>query len=174
MEARSLSDPLTGILNRRALEGELHRLHNNKSAQYAVLMMDLDHFKQINDTLGHAAGDTALKHFTRITKQSIRGSDIFGRYGGEEFLLILPGTRRQEALAMAERIRKSLSSTPVSLAETQRKITVSIGQAACPEDAPDAAGVLRAADAAMYRAKAQGRNQVVCPDESGLSIRTET
>lgn len=167
MLALSTHDQLTGIYNRRALEDALSKVAkhqvNRDQRSFSILLMDVDKFKSINDTYGHEAGDQALKTMALQTGKIIRSHDIFGRYGGEEFLLILPETDIDNATALAERIRAGIESTPVILPDSEEKlnITVSIG---CISSGPPPAKIdlmLRAADKAMYAAKHSGRNRVI-------------
>ena len=115
-------------------------------------MLDLDHFKAINDTRGHAAGDEVLKHFAALAPRALRGVDTFGRFGGEEFLMVLPGTEREGALAVAERVRAAT--------EAGGQVTISIGVATY-QRGEDIKGLLHRADEALYQAKAAGRNRVM-------------
>jgi diguanylate cyclase (GGDEF)-like protein len=156
-------DSLTGLFNRRAfidLAGrEIARVRRLKSP-YAVLMIDLDLFKHVNDDFGHQAGDRVLADFARATMHSVRTEDLVGRYGGEEFCVLLPGATMQPAIVIAERLRSAVSQRP--LGHLPRVTTVSIGVAACGA----ASGVsldaaIHHADEALYRAKREGRDRVV-------------
>lgn len=164
-------DTLTGILNRRAFldlaEREVARSRRS-GAPYALLVMDIDHFKQVNDTYGHQAGDEVLKAVTATVAGSLRQVDLFGRYGGEEFCILLPDTRRDAARAVAERIRAAISEVEVTHDGTAITTTVSIGVV----ESTKAAGfdtIVAEADIALYRAKASGRNRVVVhqPEHAG-------
>lgn len=156
-------DVMTGLFNRRAFmdlaERELARAKRT-GAPFAVLMMDLDLFKRVNDDYGHQAGDRVLAAFGAVALRSVRAEDLVGRYGGEEFCAILPGATMDKAVEIAERIRRAVAETP--LAGLARTITVSIGVAAC---GPNAGGTLDAAiaraDEALYRAKNESRNRTV-------------
>jgi diguanylate cyclase (GGDEF)-like protein/PAS domain S-box-containing protein len=158
------TDPLTGAANRRhfleQLEMELERIKRfGKPA--AFLMVDLDHFKNVNDTYGHAVGDAVLRHFADLVRLRLRRVDLFGRLGGEEFGILLPGTDRADALQFAERFRAYVADTPVQCSKGTLHFTISIGIAEfdpADADAPD--GILARADVALYRAKAGGRNAV--------------
>ncbi|MGQ0711038.1 MAG: GGDEF domain-containing protein [Rhodoferax sp.] len=159
LEHMASHDPLThartrGHMNDR-LSGELARSRRH-GQPLAALLMDLDHFKAINDRHGHLAGDLALVDFVRLVQQQLRHSDVLGRFGGEEFLALLPHTDAQQACAVAERIR-------AACAEQQRAVafTVSIGVAAAEPDNDSVDDLLARCDAALYQAKAQGRNRVV-------------
>jgi diguanylate cyclase (GGDEF)-like protein len=157
----ALSDELTGLLNRRgvlqAAQGLIAR-QTRKGRSVSALMFDLDHFKSINDTFGHAIGDKALHLFAVTASASTRTTDIVGRFGGEEFVALLPATLA-EAKIVAERIRKGFETVGVTVAGCNLKATVSIGVAA-GQPGTDVVALLAAADAALYRAKANGRNRV--------------
>ena len=160
-------DALTRLLNRRFLPTILRReiaLQANTGRQFAVLMLDLDHFKSINDTHGHAAGDRALKHVAALLVENTRGSDYLFRYGGEEFVVVLGSVSRDDALAIAEGLRNAIASSPVTLADgSALSLTGSIG-VAVQDGHPDYERVLARADAAMYAAKRGGRDRVVMDD----------
>jgi len=171
-------DVLTGLYNRREtvrlLEEELARARRYRRSM-ALLWIDFDHFKDINDTHGHAAGDTVLRSVTRLLSDSVRSVDIVGRFGGEEFVIILPEMDIRGAAETAERLRQCVSQHQCVLASgTEIPLTVSIGVAVYPDHGNEADNLFAAADQAMYRAKAQGRNCVVvagaedgCRTESG-------
>jgi two-component system cell cycle response regulator len=162
IEAAANSDGLTGLYNHRyfqeRLEQELARARNHDES-LALLFCDLDHFKLYNDTVGHQAGDEALRSMAKVLHQELRRVDIAARYGGEEFAVILPDTGREGALEVAERIRRAVESGRET-APRGLPLTVSIGVAVCPADAADAAEIVDRADWAMYRAKRKGRNRV--------------
>ena len=159
----SLEDPLTGVGNRRAMEVELkhsqaqsERLQNS----YAIALLDIDSFKKFNDYYGHQAGDEALKKVSTCAKNALRDSDRFFRYGGEEFLVLMPSTTDEEALTCAERVRTEIESMALENHDTERGIlTVSLGVVSAV--AGDWQVMLKKADKALYRAKSQGRNAVV-------------
>jgi diguanylate cyclase (GGDEF)-like protein len=165
VEALATIDALTGLLNRRAfmakLANEQARLQRHERRQTCVLMLDLDHFKQINDRSGHAAGDAVLQQFGELLSNELRKIDSAGRIGGEEFAILLPDTKPQAAFVFAERLRSLVESTAIPYAGSALGITVSIGISRL--DAADAeAGVaLQRADHALYRAKHEGRNRVL-------------
>jgi diguanylate cyclase (GGDEF)-like protein len=155
-------DALTGVLNRRAtttrLRAELQRAQRDGSTT-SLILLDLDHFKAINDDHGHAAGDRVLRRVGRILRRIARASDNVGRIGGEEFLVILPSTSAHEASLFAERLRRAIARTSKNAAIPP--VTASLGVAARFGSEPvDVDGAVRDADAAMYRAKAEGRNRV--------------
>ena len=162
-EDQATRDELTGIANRRAilvlLDIELaraRRLH----LPCSIALFDIDHFKRINDTLGHTAGDRVLKWLTQIVGKSIRPYDALGRYGGEEFLLVMPGARPEAALAVVERARVAIEKQELVIDGTPLRVTLSAGVAGWSEDV-DADTLFRAADKALYRAKQEGRNRAV-------------
>ncbi|MDR3416707.1 MAG: sensor domain-containing diguanylate cyclase [Nevskia sp.] len=164
--AQSIRDPLTGMFNRRFLEESL-RLEETRARRnggsFAVIMFDLDHFKRLNDRFGHEAGDRALCALAEIVRCQLRGGDVACRYGGEEFVLVLPGAAVQVALQRAEAIRVELERTVLEhRGETLDTITASAGVAAFPDFGDSADAVLRSADAALYRAKSHGRNRCEC------------
>jgi diguanylate cyclase (GGDEF)-like protein len=182
MRNLSIRDPLTDLYNRRymeeALAQEMHRSKRNK-AQLAAIMIDIDHFKQFNDNFGHDGGDAVLRTLGEFLKKHVRGSDIACRYGGEEFILILSPTTAEGARLRAEKIREGASQLKVSHANRDLgAITLSMGVGIFPDHASDAAGLIKAADLALYRAKRGGRNQVVLAAatavEAGELTRPET
>lgn len=160
-------DALTGVLNRRAMQAELVQAQAMllRGHGYALLMADIDHFKRINDSQGHAGGDAALRHCVSVWKTCLRGIDRLGRMGGEEFAVLLPGADLKRAAIVAERMRARLAGTPLQLGSTRLSLQASFGVAlALPGDASGEAGLARA-DAQLYRAKALGRNRV-CTEEA--------
>jgi len=165
-ELRELAstDELTGLANRRQfmqrLEEELERLRRQTTRAACVLMLDLDHFKRVNDQHGHAAGDRLLQHFAQLLRQELRSVDTPARMGGEEFAVILPGTDLAAAQGIAQRICERLAAQPFHAGAQQLNVTVSVGVAALDAADLSADAVLARADAALYRAKAGGRNRV--------------
>lgn len=160
--ALATTDPLTGIFNRRAFfstsEAELERCRRT-SRPVCLLLMDLDKFKTVNDTYGHAAGDKLLVHFCATLRAILRPYDVFGRYGGEEFIALLPETGDREARAIAARICETVASTPLE-APLLLPYTVSIG-VTIAQGNETLEQLAKAADEALYRAKAEGRNRAV-------------
>ncbi|HEY8428860.1 MAG TPA: GGDEF domain-containing protein [Sandaracinaceae bacterium] len=159
----ALRDPLTKVFNRRAfnerLEAELSHLTRH-GTELAVMLLDLDHFKRINDTFGHLAGDHVLRTFARIVSSMTRREDFFARYGGEEFVMLCRSTPLEHARMLGERVRAALERECIVFGERTIPVTVSIGIAgAWPRCSP--ADVIGLADAALYAAKNGGRNQVV-------------
>ncbi len=161
MERQAISDGLTGLHNYRhfqdALSAAVSRAERYGEA-FCLLMMDLDHFKAVNDTIGHQRGDDVLREVSGALQRCSRESDYLARYGGEEFVMILPQTSLPEAQTVAERVRAEVAAVDVGTPDL--RVTVSVGVASFPESARDADGVLGAADAALLRAKARGRNRV--------------
>jgi diguanylate cyclase (GGDEF)-like protein len=157
------TDLLTGLLNRRAvMQQALSELRRAKRYQkdLAVLMLDIDHFKQINDQYGHAAGDKVLRDFALLCQQSIRDTDLLGRYGGEEFILVLPEIDLQTAILSAERIRMTVAQYNFTLTDsTVLQLSCSIGIAMYLPERDDLDKLLLRADQALYQAKHQGRNR---------------
>ena len=164
-------DPLTGIANRQAV---LDRLDQElaRASRYAhplsVILLDLDHFKRLNDSHGHAAGDRVLRHVGTLLAASVREVDIPGRYGGEEFLVVLPETDPDAAASVAEKIRRTISGMPVRLADGETvSVALSAGVAGGRGDVLRLDALVRDADAALYSAKALGRDQVYVFRETG-------
>ncbi|WP_395702062.1 diguanylate cyclase [Aquabacterium sp.] len=156
----AVRDPLTGLLNRRAMAEAMERQwlrHRRTQSPLAVLVIDIDHFKRINDTLGHAAGDSVLIHLSTLLQNHVRGEDVVGRVGGEEFLLVLPDTQPQNAIALAERLRVLVRAESLGT-------TISIGIAIAHSVDDSAESVIARADAALYRAKDAGRNRIEVAD----------
>jgi diguanylate cyclase (GGDEF)-like protein len=158
----ALSDSLTGLLNRRAfLDLADNRRHRRRSDTLAVLVLDLDHFKSINDRYGHEAGDLMLRHFADIARLALRPTDLLFRMGGEEFCVVLPNAGIAEARAAAERIRARFAESAIAVAGQSVTATVSIGVAASEQVGCDLERLLARGDAALYEAKARARNQTV-------------
>jgi diguanylate cyclase (GGDEF)-like protein len=158
------TDPLTGCLNRRALETQLRtelRQAKRRANTLAVLAIDLDHFKEINDTHGHPFGDLVLTGLAGIMKETARDTDAVARLGGDEFIVVLPDTGWEGALTFAERIRRRVDETTFSSPRGAMRITISIGVAlASGTDPISAARLLQEADQSLYKAKSGGRNRV--------------
>jgi diguanylate cyclase (GGDEF)-like protein len=165
LDALAHLDPLTELLNRRALasrlQAEIERVRRYDSP-LAVLMLDLDHFKTVNDTYGHPAGDAVLAEFARVLQRATRSVDVVARYGGEEFMIALPETTYEGAVAFAERLRETIESYAFRGNNAPVRLTASIGIATFPAPGVDGLdSLLESADAALYRAKQDGRNRVV-------------
>jgi len=164
----AITDALTGLHNRRYMESHLATLIEQATARgkpLAALLIDIDFFKSVNDTYGHDAGDDVLRDFALRLKKSIRGIDLACRYGGEEFVVIMPETDVAVAAMVAERLRRKIAAEPFAIQREARTIpvTISIGLAALRSGADNGASILKRADEALYRAKRAGRNRVV-PD----------
>ena len=160
-EVRAATDALTGLPNTRAVQDTIKRMVAQASRTVSPLsaaLLDLDHFKRINDAYGHSRGDEVLAAVAMVLRSSVRESDFVGRYGGEEFLLLLPDTGRDQAAIVAEKVRAAVAG--LGLAGINQPVTASLGVAAVPDDAADADTLVRAADRALYAAKGNGRNRV--------------
>jgi two-component system cell cycle response regulator len=169
MRFKATHDALTETWNRGAiletLEKEIWRSRRERIS-LGVLMADLDHFKSVNDTYGHAAGDAVLREVTKRMQASVRPYDAVGRYGGEEFLILLPGCDGAETRNKAERLREAIFHGPVATSAGFLKVTMSIGGVATAEWPEDTSSqILQMADAALYRAKEEGRNRTVMAGE---------
>jgi diguanylate cyclase (GGDEF)-like protein len=161
----SITDSLTGLLNRRyfqeRLAEEIERFKRHK-LPFALIMMDIDDFKRLNDTYGHVVGDDALVRTARAVRSSIRAIDVAARYGGEEFTVILPQTSKQAGRTMANRIGRAVARTPISTPKGDTAyLTLSLGVASFPDDAQTLEDLLRRSDEALYEAKRRGKNQAV-------------
>jgi diguanylate cyclase (GGDEF)-like protein len=160
-EFRANNDALTGVPNKRALDDTLKRMIAQAArsvAPLAAVMLDLDHFKQVNDVYGHEKGDEVLAAVGAALRDTLRESDFVGRYGGEEFLILLPDTDRAGATVVAETIRAAVEL--VKIPDVERAVTASLGIAVIPDDAGDSTKLIRTADKALFTAKAGGRNRV--------------
>lgn len=164
----SLQDPLTGASNRRHLDQEMPLMYQRcieENRPFTILMVDLDHFKRVNDRFGHPVGDDVIRTTSSILLQSCRGGDLVARYGGEEFALLLPGAAGKTAIEVAERIRKRTESFNWSQFHPELSVTCSIGVAEMNQEA-NAAELLSSADQALYDAKEKGRNRVEFFDDN--------
>lgn len=164
LKKESITDALTGLYNRRYMEETLRREFSRCSREgrcLSVLLLDADHFKKVNDTHGHDAGDAVLIHLGKLMKQHVRSEDVVCRIGGEEFLIVMPGLCLESACLRAERLREETCNSPTRLADgTPVPITISIGLAVSPQDASTAEALIRTADKGLYIAKTSGRNRV--------------
>lgn len=170
----STRDPLTGSYNRRALEAKLASLDGLSPPQshstYSLILLDIDHFKKVNDRYGHQKGDRVICHITRVVEQIMRDEDFFARWGGEEFVLLLPQTNKTTALTIAERIREAIASTPTITREHETIMaTVSIGVGSFPDDGSKSSSIMAAADEALYQAKHGGRNCIMSLETRSIS-----
>jgi diguanylate cyclase (GGDEF)-like protein len=176
LERRALSDPLTNLPNRRQLADDMAEFgkwqHEGRGA--VVAMMDIDHFKQLNDDFGHKVGDVTLQKVAAVMRQAIRDSDRIYRYGGEEFLIIFSGAGEDDALTLAERVLRAVSETPLTgdHLEPVGPVTLSAGLAIMPDHGSDISELIGLADRAMYRAKESGRNRIAIWDETSPLVVT--
>jgi diguanylate cyclase (GGDEF)-like protein len=166
-------DPLTGMANRlyfqQRFESEIRRTENYRQA-LALFMFDIDKFKNINDTHGHHTGDVVIKKMAEIAKKNTRGSDVVGRYGGDEFMVLITSTTEEKAASFAEHLRKKISTTDIAIPGTEVpvRITISGGLAMFPAHGQSTSELFRAADEALYEAKHQGRNRILLAASVGL------
>jgi len=165
----SITDSLTGLYNRKhlmeTLDKEVARSKRHKH-DFVVLVVDIDDFKEYNDTYGHLAGDEVLSRLASVFKKSVRSCDYVARYGGEEFILVLPEIGPKDGVKAAERIRKKVVKEKFAGDGKPIQVTVSVGVASYPKDGDDPQAIIRHADAALYQAKESGRNQVVLAGET--------
>lgn len=167
----AIRDPLTGLLNRRGLEMNFAQLQASSAAKgqpYSLLLIDIDHFKRINDSYGHGIGDQILQQVAAALRKGTRASDASARMGGEEFLLVLSETEQGQAFYLAERLRERLARRPLRSSAGNISITISIGLAQCMSPDESLELTVERADRALYMAKASGRNRVAVESE-GLS-----
>ena len=160
-EEAAFTDHLTGLANRRRFERQLEREVGRVlrfERPFTLLMIDIDNFKNLNDTFGHDAGDDAIRRISRVLREGTRGIDLAARIGGEEFAILLVETGQTAGLEVAERLRVAIKALETP---SGGRITASIGVAECPTDAQTASGILKAADVALYEAKRNGRDRVV-------------
>lgn len=169
LEKQATHDPLTELYNRRyvfgIIENELKR-YRRYGERFSLILIDADYFKRINDELGHCAGDAALCHIAASCVRSVREADIVGRFGGEEFIIVLPRTDATEAAVVAERIRESVQQSSFNWQNRGVGITLSLGVAEAGPNAASFDELLKAADRALYAAKHGGRNQVAIADNA--------
>jgi diguanylate cyclase (GGDEF)-like protein len=170
---RSRHDGLTGLLDRRAIDEALQaqiQRSRRTGETFSVLMLDLDHFKAINDRFGHAAGDRALKHVAGLLREVLREVDSLGRIGGEEFLAMMPGAALDAAGPVAERVRERLAASPIVVDSIPVALSASIGMAQWNSPDEDASCLVGRADSALYTAKALGRDRVVAAGTEQLTL----
>jgi two-component system, cell cycle response regulator len=171
---RATHDPLTGLANRAVILETLNREHSRQEREggtFGIILADIDHFKQVNDRSGHLCGDNVLREIASTMKDSVRPYDTVGRYGGEEFLIIVPETDAQTTLRIAERIRRAVESRVIVGRESASRVTASFGVAASTDPVPvRPQTLLNLADEALYRAKSNGRNR--CELSLGSSATT--
>jgi diguanylate cyclase (GGDEF)-like protein len=166
-------DPLTGVSSRihflQRLEGEIRRTENYRQA-LALFMFDIDEFKKINDTYGHLAGDAVIRSMAEIVRKNTRGYDLVGRYGGDEFMVLITSTTGEQAASFAEHLREKIATTDIAIPGTKVpvRITISGGLAVFPTHGQSTTELFRAADAALYVSKHQGRNRILVATSAGL------
>ncbi len=163
LENLSITDALTGIANRRHFEWRLsEEVERARRYKYplSALLLDLDHFKQVNDNYGHQIGDIVLQQVAQRLKNSLRRTDFLARYGGEEFVVLAPQTPAERAIILGERLRQVIAESPITADDLQIRITLSVGIAVFPDHAQNESELIGAADAALYKAKQMGRNRV--------------
>jgi diguanylate cyclase (GGDEF)-like protein len=159
----AMRDGLTGLYNRRAFDEHLAEAiarEDRQQGRFALVLLDIDHFKKLNDTFGHPAGDATLRHTSKVIAAHLRGSDQAARFGGEEFALILPATEEPGAVQLAERVRAAVEKSPLVHEGARLGVTVSLGVAIWPRHGPGKGDIVAAADRALYAAKQGGRNRV--------------
>jgi diguanylate cyclase (GGDEF)-like protein len=171
----AITDGLTGLFNRRyfqqALERELARADRGASS-LALLLLDIDHFKVLNDTYGHALGDAVLKKIADVLGETLRKGDVLARYGGEEFVVLLPQSTYQGAQEFAQRVWKAVGTAPIHPGGGALRVTASVGWALLPEDVDSAEALLEASDRALYYAKETGRNKVAAYHALQASVKS--
>jgi diguanylate cyclase (GGDEF)-like protein len=164
LATEAATDPLTGLSNRRHLQeflGEQYRISSRYGTPLSVLLIDIDHFKLVNDEHGHPAGDQVLREVALALRESCRQADLCARYGGEEFVVVLPATALEGALELAERLRRAIEGRALLAGSTTLSVTVSVGVTAYRSGGQaNADWLIKEADLAMYEAKAAGRNTV--------------
>ncbi|MGM0442012.1 MAG: sensor domain-containing diguanylate cyclase, partial [Elusimicrobiota bacterium] len=164
MYKMAITDPLTKLYMRRffltRLDQEIEKA-KRYSGKFSLLFLDIDHFKKFNDTYGHQMGDRALMHLADIMKSTTRGADICGRYGGEEFVILLPETPKERAVILAERLREKVDNSTFKVDGRKYKIRICIGVAGYNSSVKTPKDLIREADKKLYRAKEEGRNKVV-------------
>jgi diguanylate cyclase (GGDEF)-like protein len=175
---RAITDEMTGVYNRRFLDDSLAGYvaeAGEKSSPLALVMADLDHFRELNEMYGHEKADEVIKGAVGVFRSCLRPSDVVARYGGDEFVILLPATDSRAAFEIASSICRQVASLDVlaGMPGSIRNVSTSMGVAAFPEHAADAQALKAAADAALYKAKEEGRNRVSCPGRGGRSVDGE-
>lgn len=176
LERENVTDPLTGIYNRRYLDTCIKKewdCAQHNMSQLSLLLVDIDHFKHVNDTYGHQVGDLVLKHLGKMILETIRLSDIAARYGGDEIVIIAPNTDINSAKSLAERLRQHVENNKLKLANKlndafEINVTLSIGVVTCSQESYDSNNLFKFADEALYRAKKEGRNRVAIHSSNSL------
>lgn len=163
----ALRDPLTGLYNRWSIEALPEIVKHRAAAQHtALVLIDIDHFKRVNDNYGHSAGDAAIKHCANSIRRTFRGDSLIARIGGEEFVVLLPGRNVDHAYKLAEKLRSTLETRTLTFPGKSITLTVSIGISHGKADAASLPGLLEKADVCLYRAKAAGRNRIEIDDRT--------
>ena len=163
LEQLAATDSLTALFNRRYFEQALPRevsRAERRGGSIALMMLDIDHFKQLNDTYGHTVGDVVLKKVAGLLSKAVRKGDVLARYGGEEFVILLSEASYRVSREIAERIRKSIAAATIHPAGPRRRVTISVGWALYPDDTRETDKLIELADRALYFAKDTGRNCV--------------
>jgi diguanylate cyclase (GGDEF)-like protein len=176
LERLATLDPLTERFNRRTIEGLGRREVENATRRHsavAVALLDIDHFKQINDQHGHAAGDMALRSTMAAIEQNLRDRDILGRYGGDELIVVMPDTDAEQAAVVCERLREMLACLRCAVESARFDLTVSIGVASARGEGADFERLVNAADTALYKAKRLGRNRTCVAEEPAEATKTQ-
>ncbi|HEY1657377.1 MAG TPA: diguanylate cyclase [Candidatus Sulfotelmatobacter sp.] len=172
LEFAACHDYLTGLWNRAEIRAFLHqelaRARRDRT-HVGIVLADIDHFKKVNDTLGHEVGDVVLKNIATCLRESLREYDKVGRYGGEEFLLVIPGCDLLNTARRANQIRENVAQLPIRVANRTMTVTISMG-ATVAESSNDLEELVRRADTALYRAKRNGKNRLECADVDGISF----
>jgi diguanylate cyclase (GGDEF)-like protein len=178
LEGLAMTDSLTGLHNARFFDAFLEQqlaAAERDGEPLGVIMMDIDHFKQFNDTHGHPAGDEALRAFGRAVRSVLRASDVVARYGGEEFIVALPATGQEETRLVAEKLRQAVEEMVIEIGPGRyARSSISLGVVATDEQRLDRKGLVAMADAALYRAKEGGRNRVASAPTSVRELETAT
>jgi diguanylate cyclase (GGDEF)-like protein len=172
---RAETDALTGLANRRRFDESLQRelSHSDRFGQpVSLVLVDIDHFKTVNDTHGHEAGDAVLRAVARMLADGVRGVDVCARFGGEEMAILLPQTTAAGAFELADRLRRRIAGRPIRHNESDITVTASFGVASYPDVVPVRDGLFQAADAALYSAKHDGRNCVKLADITTVTVTT--
>ncbi|MBV9774823.1 MAG: sensor domain-containing diguanylate cyclase, partial [Gemmatimonadetes bacterium] len=173
LDRRASLDSLTGLPNRRVFEERLTSTASHferYQRPFSLVILDVDHFKKFNDTWGHEVGDRVLQHVSALLRTAVREVDVPARLGGEEFVVLLPETPLMPAVEVAERIRRMIEGRPLVWNGRPLPVTVSLGVATCPDSLADPTELLAAADAALYRSKAAGRNRTTAAPPGGGSV----
>jgi diguanylate cyclase (GGDEF)-like protein len=176
LREQAIRDPLTGLFNRRYLQETLEReiaRAKREGAPVSIIVMDLDHFKQVNDTYGHKAGDVLLSAFGKLLQTILRAEDVICRFGGEEFVILMPGAPLEAARQRAESIRMGIETLRVLDGERELHATASLGVAAYPVHGPNGEEVQIRADRALYLAKQTGRNRVVVYEDPKMTVQSD-